>query len=83
MIKEVMVTTQGGFLETNCEGSTSRYSLIPSPYHRRQIQLGYFIDNEFTILMTFHRKIDILLNLSESNILEDPWNGLIQSGRTL
>lgn len=56
MIKKVMVTTQGGYLEASGEGSTSRYSLIPSLYDRRQIQLGYFIDNELATSMTFAGK---------------------------
>lgn len=55
MIKKVTVTTQGGYLEDSGGRTTSRYSLIPSPYDRRQIQLGYFID-EFTTLMTFAGK---------------------------
>lgn len=56
MVNKVMVTTQGGYLEASGGRSTSRYSLIPSPYDRRQIKLGYFTDNEFTTSMTFAGK---------------------------
>lgn len=55
MIKKLMATSEGGYLEASGERSTSRYSLIPSSYDRKQIQFGCFTDNEFT-LMTFAGK---------------------------